>query len=210
MFSQRFQELAAAVSSTQYTTVDSALDENEALKLAFKMLALTRFQNGIVYVIGNGGSAGIASHFSTDLIKSLNIPSHTFYDTNLITCLANDWGYDKVFSYPVEKLMKPTDLLVAISSSGKSPNIVKAAEAAQTKKASVITLSGFSDQNPLRKLGHLNFWVERSDYGLIETSHFFLLHTIIDLWNKSGSKEDEHTKVVRDSSFQDQVPSRNR
>jgi D-sedoheptulose 7-phosphate isomerase len=189
MFLSRFKDLAAAVESCKYSTLERSIDENEALHLAFKMIALTRFQNGIVYVIGNGGSAGIASHFSTDLIKSLGIPSQTFYDSNLMTCLSNDWGYEKVFSYPLEKLLKPQDLLVAISSSGKSPNIVKAAEMANSRKAAVITLSGFLAENPLRKLGHLNYWIDRSDYGLVETAHFFLLHTIIDLWHQQAGEQ---------------------
>lgn len=194
MFLSRFKDLAAAVESCKYSTLERSIDENEALHLAFKMIALTRFQNGIVYVIGNGGSAGIASHFSTDLIKSLHIPSQTFYDSNLMTCLSNDTGYENVFSYPLEKLLKPHDLLVAISSSGKSPNIVKAAETAIARKASLFTLSGFSEQNPLRKLGHLNFWVDRCDYGLVETAHFFLLHTIVDLWHKNAVSGNEYTK----------------
>lgn len=194
MFSSRFKDLAGAVDSSKYYTQKGGITEGEALQLAFKMIALARFQNGIVYVIGNGGSAGIASHFSTDLIKSLQIPSQTLYDSNLMTCLSNDMGYENVFSYPLGKLLKPADLLVAISSSGKSPNIVKAAETALSRQASLLTLSGFSEQNPLRKLGHLNFWVDRCDYGLVETAHFFLLHTIIDLWNKNPSLKREHAQ----------------
>ena len=173
------------------------------------MIAMTRFQNGIVYVIGNGGSAGIASHFSTDLIKSLGIPSQTLYDSNLMTCLSNDTGYENVFSYPLEKVLKPHDLLVAISSSGKSPNIVKGAEAALARNTPLFTLSGFSEQNPLRKLGQLNFWVDRCDYGLVETAHFFLLHTIIDLWNKGPVTEMEYAKVIRNANNQNQIPARN-
>jgi len=196
MFSDRFKDLARAVESCKYSTPEGPIDENEALKLAFKMISLTRFQNGIVYVIGNGGSAGIASHFSTDLIKSMHVPSQTFYDSNLMTCLSNDTGYENVFSYPLEKLLKPKDLLVAISSSGKSLNIVKAAETALAKKASLFTLSGFSKQNPLQKLGQLNFWVDRCDYGLVETAHFFLLHTIVDLWNKSPMIGMEYAQVI--------------
>lgn len=210
MFSKRFQDLKESLDSCQYSTDEHSVHEQEALQLAFKMIALTRFQHGIVYVIGNGGSAGIASHFSTDLIKSLQIPSQTFYDSNLMTCLGNDYGYEKVFSYPLEKLLKPYDLVVAISSSGKSPNIVQAAEAARSRKASLFTLSGFSDQNPLRKLGHLNYWVDRSDYGLVETTHFFLLHTIIDLWNKSLSEgTTEHAKIARSAAPENQIPSGN-
>lgn len=193
MFSNRFKELATAVGSCKYSNLNQSLNQEQALESAFKLLALTRVQNGIVYVIGNGGSAGIASHFSTDLMKALRIPSQTFYDSNLLTCLSNDWGYEEVFRYPLEQLLKPNDLLVAISSSGKSQNIIKAAHTAISRKVPMVTLSGFSEENPLRKLGNLNFWIDRSDYGLVETAHFFLLHTIIDLWHQPTEKN--HTSL---------------
>jgi D-sedoheptulose 7-phosphate isomerase len=113
-----------------------------------------------------------------------------------MTCLGNDYGYEQVFSYPLEKLLKPQDLLVAISSSGKSPNIIKAVETALSVQVSVVTLSGFSSQNPLRSLGDLNFWVNRTDYGLVETSHFFLLHAIVDLWLKHSAPDQNHGKIA--------------
>lgn len=191
MFSLRFEELSGALASCSYTTKEGTLTENDALKKAFKVLSLTVFQKGIVYVIGNGGSAGIASHFSNDLMKALSIPSQTLYDSNLMTCLSNDIGYENVFSYPLEKLLKPIDLLVAISSSGKSLNILKAVEVAARRKVPLLTFSGFLPENPLRKMGDLNFWIDRCDYGLVETAHFFLLHTIIDLWNKRVSTHDQ-------------------
>lgn len=191
MFTDRFKELSQAVSGCSYTCFQEVVGEDVALKCALKFLALARVKQGIVYVIGNGGSAGIASHFSTDLMKTLQVPSQTLYDTNLMTCLSNDLGYDKVFSYPLEKLLRPNDVLVAISSSGKSPNILNAAQVALSHKIPLITLSGFDQQNPLRKLGELNFWIDRSDYGLVEMAHFFLLHTLVDLWNKHGSPTQE-------------------
>ncbi|OGN65418.1 MAG: hypothetical protein A3E80_05340 [Chlamydiae bacterium RIFCSPHIGHO2_12_FULL_49_9] len=199
MFSSRFQDLAGAASSCVFTKKAEKIDENQALKEAFRLVAKTQALNGIVYVIGNGGSAGIASHFSTDLIKSLKIPSQTLYDSNLMTCLGNDLGYENVFSYPLGKLLKSNDLLVAISSSGKSPNIVNAAHQALSKNVQLITLSGFMQDNPLRQLGDLNFWVDRCDYGLVETAHFFLLHTIIDLWNKTPATVEEYAEIFRDA-----------
>lgn len=193
MFSFRFQELSDAMSCCTYTSKGGSLIESEALQKAFQLISETVRQKGIVYVIGNGGSAGIASHFSNDLMKALRIPSQTFYDSNLMTCLSNDIGYENVFSYPLERVLKREDLLVAISSSGKSPNILRAAEVAIQRKVPLLTLSGFLSSNPLRTMGNLNFWVDRADYGLVETAHFFLLHTIIDLWNKrlSGMTDDD-------------------
>lgn len=196
MFSNRFQDLSSAVASCSYTTKEGHVEEEEALQLAFKLLAQTRLQNGIVYVIGNGGSAGIASHFSNDLMKALHIPSQTLYDSNLMTCLSNDLGYENIFSYPLEKLLKPADLVVAISSSGKSSNILQAAQVAISRKAPLFTLSGFLAENPLRKMGDLNFWIGRSDYGLVETAHFFLLHTIIDLLINRNSPMAEYEQIL--------------
>ncbi len=163
-------------------------------------------RDGIVYFIGNGGSAGIASHFSNDLMKALKIPSQTLFDSNLMTCLSNDIGYENVFSYPLERLLKSNDLLIAISSSGKSPNILNGAQVALHKKVPLMTFTGFLGDNPLRTLGALNFWINRKDYGLVETAHFFLLHTIVDLWNKNPSKVAEYAEIVRESNAkQDQV-----
>ena len=184
MFSKRLSDLNAAIASCVYSDQERILTEDDALQLFYRMMAETVAKQGIIYVIGNGGSAGIASHFSNDLMKALQIPSQTLYDSNLMTCLANDLGYENVFSYPLERLIKSNDLLVAISSSGQSPNILKAVDAAQAKSAAVITLSGFKADNSFRKQGNLNFWIDRRDYGLVETAHFFLLHTVIDLWGK--------------------------
>ena len=183
MFSQRFSDLATSFRSCVYTAQEP-LDEEEAFHRALALLSEVKRSRGIVYVIANGGSAGIASHFSNDLMKTLGIPSQTLYDSNLMTCLSNDIGYDQVFSYPLQKLLRPNDLLVAISSSGQSPNILRGAQAALDGSIPLITLSGFRQENPLRKMGQLNFWVDASHYGLVETVHFFLLHTLVDLWKE--------------------------
>ncbi|MBI3508829.1 MAG: SIS domain-containing protein [Chlamydiia bacterium] len=195
MFAKRFHDLSRSFASTVYTASSGPITEDAALEKAFEMLGRVHDQRGIAYVIGNGGSAGIASHFSTDLIKSLKIPSSTLFDSNLVTCLSNDYGYDQVFCYPLEHILRPNDLLVAISSSGKSPNIIQAAQVALRKGVSLITLSGFSDQNPLRTMGDLNFWVAQNDYGLVETTHFFLLHTIIDFWNQQA-RVKEYARIL--------------
>lgn len=195
MFSQRFKELDAVVANCAYTSKEKILSESEALQMAVHLIQNAAANNGIVYVIGNGGSAGIASHFSNDLMKALKIPSQTLYDSNLLTCLANDLGYENIFSYPLHKLLRANDLLVAISSSGQSSNILKGAQTALDKGIPLITLSGFLSQNPLSRMGELNFWIDRSDYGLVETAHFFLLHSIIDLWNQNTLQVLRHAQV---------------
>lgn len=209
MFSERLCELQGAIKSCIFLDGSQhELIENDALESAFCLIEKTRASGGVVYVIGNGGSAGIASHFSTDLMKSLEIASSTLFDSNLMTCLGNDYGYATVFSYPLSHLLKPHDLLVAISSSGKSPNILSAVEVARSKQVPVITLSGFSKENPLKKLGTLNFWIDRCDYGLVETAHFFLLHTIADLWNRRHLTENKNAEFSRNCTEENQAFTR--
>lgn len=181
MFSKRFNELADIVKNAVYTAQNEEIDETKALHLSISLLQEVKNKNKKVYVIGNGGSVGIASHFCVDLINVLKIPALTLYDTNVMSCISNDYGYNQVFSRPLQTLLQEDDLLIAISSSGKSPSILQAVDVAHQKKAHLMTLSGFSSHNPLREKGKLNIWLDSLDYGLVESGHFFLLHTIIDL-----------------------------
>lgn len=191
MFQKRIEELRRLIQMQQVTTKDGMMPEKEALPLFHRYLQTVKKKEGAVYVIGNGGSAGIASHFSIDLLNCLGIRAHTLYDSNTMTCISNDYGYPEVFSRPLTILFREEDLLVAISSSGGSKNILNAALLAKRKKIPLITLSGFDPKNPLRSLGDLNFYLGISDYGLVETGHFFLLHTIIDSWKFSLSSDEQ-------------------
>ncbi len=184
MFSCRFERLRDSFTSCVYTDRQGIISENEAFAKTCRHIKKSHEKRGVVYFVGNGGSAGIASHFSNDLMKALKISSFTFYDSNLMTCLSNDLGYENVFSYPLERVLKPDDLLIAISSSGKSENILRAAEVARKQNVPLITLTGFKSENPLRQLGDVNYWVAVEDYGLVETTHFFLLHALVDLFGK--------------------------
>ncbi|NRA90736.1 MAG: SIS domain-containing protein [Simkaniaceae bacterium] len=199
MFSKRFNELNEVVSKCKFTSTDRELSESQALQIFHAFLLQTQEKDGTVFVIGNGGSAGIASHFAIDLLNALKIPAQTLYDSNAVTCISNDYGYEYVFSNPLELLLKPNDLLVCISSSGQSENILKGALVAKSKDIPVITLSGFEPHNSLRSLGDLNLYLPIVDYGLVEMGHFFLLHTIIDSWNfklssNVNAKELSHAK----------------
>ena len=172
--------MSGVLDQCSYSTRTEAIDGDEALEMAHFLLYQVAKVEGIVYVVGNGGSAGIASHFCTDLLRTLEMASATLSDSNIITCFANDFGYENVYKLPLMRNLRSRDLLVAISSSGQSPNIVEAAQLAHERKVPVISFTGFSPHNPLRRLGDLNFWLDSHDYGLVETGHFFLLHTIVD------------------------------
>jgi len=133
-------------------------------------------------LVGNGGSAAIASHVAVDLTKNAGIRAVTFNEPDLITCFANDYGYERWLEQAIDCYGDPGDVLIAISSSGRSPNILNACHAARRRGfASVITFSGFSPENPLRALGDHHFWVESSAYNLVETAHQFWLLALVDL-----------------------------
>jgi len=140
-----------------------------------------REQRGTVYMIGNGASASMASHFAADLAKNGRLHTQVFSDLSLITAISNDMGYEHVFAEPLRRRGQRGDLLVAISSSGRSPNILAAVDVADELEISVVTLSAKDAENPLRKRGDLNLYVAAETYGLAETAHAAALHWWMDL-----------------------------
>ena len=151
-------------------------------------------KNKLIF-IGNGGSAAIASHQAVDFFTNLNIKTITFNDPFLLTCISNDFGYENVFSRPMAIQAGKGDILAAISSSGKSKNILNATQIAKEKGCHIITMSGFNPDNPLRKEGDVNFYVASDSYRFVEATHSiywdFILELLIDLnkkfngdWNK--------------------------
>ncbi len=139
--------------------------------------------------IGNGGSAGITSHLATDFSKNGGLRATAFNDGAVLTCLGNDLGYENVFAKQIEWHGREGDLLVAISSSGRSANILNGVGAARAQGCAVATLSGFAGDNPLRRLGDVNFYVRSPFYGFVEVAHLALLHAILDLdmgWTPDG------------------------
>lgn len=133
-----------------------------------------------VFFIGNGGSAGIAQHMAADWFKAGKFRSMCFNDASMLTMLGNDLGYEHVFDEPIKKHAETGDLLFAISSSGRSLNILNAVSAANKLNMDVITLSGFREDNPLREMGIINFFVPSQRYGLVEVAHHAILHAILD------------------------------
>lgn len=133
-----------------------------------------------IFFIGNGGSAAIASHMAIDFWKNGGIKALAFNDSSLLTCISNDFGYKYVFEKPIEMFATKNDILFAISSSGKSENIIRGVNAALKKDCRVITLSGFNEDNPLRKMGDVNFYVPSDTYGPVEVIHQYICHYILD------------------------------
>ena len=146
-------------------------------------------KNKIIF-IGNGASNLIASHGALDYINQLGIKTSSVNDAGFITAAANDFGYEKIFERYIHLYAEKGDIIISISSSGKSKNVIDAAKLAKKKKCSVITFTGFDQDNDLKKVGDLNFWVNSHSYNQVESIHNNWLVTICDLITK-----DEKEKI---------------
>ncbi len=152
-----------------------------AIDWAVSKVASMKDKSNKVIFIGNGGSAAISSHMSIDYLKNGGVPALAFNDGAALTCLSNDLGYDQVFAKQIEMHGKPSDLVIAISSSGRSASILNGAKVARELGCDVYTLSGFEPDNPLRSMGRYNLYVPSAEYGFVEISHLVLCHAILDI-----------------------------
>ncbi len=152
-----------------------------AIEWGMKNARATHAAGNKLIFVGNGGSAGISSHLAIDYTKNGGMRAQAFNDGAALTCLGNDLGYENIFAKQIEMHARAGDLLIAISSSGRSPNIIKAVEAARASQCQVMTMSGFGADNPLRRLGDVNFYVASGEYGFVEILHLTIGHAILDL-----------------------------
>lgn len=165
---------------------DATLSDLEALS---RTLSGVRERGRKVLLAGNGASAAIASHVAVDLTKTAGIRAMTFNESDLITCFANDYGYEHWVAKAVEAYGDAGDVAVLISSSGASQNVVNAAARARELGLGVVTLSGFDPANPLRALGDLNLWVNSRSYNIVETTHQTWLLAALDYIVSNGRVE---------------------
>ena len=173
-------DFSDALTQTVATVDGKNLPLHEGLRKATQMIAEIGAAGKTLYFIGNGGSASITSHMSVDFWKTAGIKALAFTDPSLLTCISNDCGYSQVFQKPIEMFMNSGDILIAISSSGNSENILNGVRAARKKGAAVITMSGFLRDNQLSTMGDVNFYVPRSHYGIVEVNHTLLCHCLLD------------------------------
>jgi len=176
-----FNQLANLGEKFQVTdSQGKSFTNSQGINLAADLINRQHQEQRKVIFIGNGGSATVASHQAIDFWRNGNIPAIAFNDSASITCISNDFGYEQVFSKPISTFAQSGDILFAISSSGQSENILAGVRQAIKMDCHVITLSAFQPNNPLRQLGHLNFYVPTMSYGFAEIMHLCICHCIID------------------------------
>jgi len=155
------------------------IDFNKLVEMA-NLISNTKLNSGKIIIIGNGGSAAIASHVAIDLTKAASIRSINFNEASLLTCLSNDYGYESWVEKALDFYADKNDMVILISSSGQSKNIINGAKKALEIGVPLITLTGFSENNPLNKLGNINFWADSSTYNIVESIHQMWLLSVID------------------------------
>ena len=169
-FDQYFRDLSKIVSLVDNRKLEAAVDEVLSVRKSGKK----------VIIAGNGGSASIASHVSIDLTKAAGVRAVCFNESSLITCFANDYGYENWVKKAIINYADIGDLVILISSSGESANILNAAKQAKKIGLKLITFSGFSAENSLRSSGDLNFWCDSEVYNHIENTHQIWLLSMVD------------------------------
>ena len=152
----------------------------DLISLKDKILEINR-NNGTIYIFGNGGSLAIADHFAIDMTKNAKIKTLSLSNPSSITCLANDYGYEEWVKKNIEYFVSKEDLVILISSSGSSKNMINAAKYCKAENIFLTTFTGFKEDNSLKKLGDHNFWVNSFGYNLVENIHQVWLLAIVDM-----------------------------
>ena len=175
-----FHDLHAIMTGVEVQSGGTDIQLQRARGLMNRMLKKVCDSDGKIIFIGNGGSASIASHMAIDYQKNGGMEAVCYNDLAALTCLANDFGFDQVFARQIGYHGLDRDMLIAISSSGRSANIINAAETAKRIGMKVVTLTGFDAGNPLRKIGWTSFYVPSHDYGFVEITHLSILHSLVN------------------------------
>ena len=168
-----------------FDSLKELIDKEEYLENLIKVkkiLIETNSKGKKTMIFGNGGSAAISSHFSVDLTKNARIKCNNYNESDLITCFANDFGYERWVEKTINFYGDEGDSLILISAGGNSPNMINGAKEARKKKINqIITFTGNDKDNKLKKLGDINFWVDSKAYNHIENVHQILLLSLVDL-----------------------------
>lgn len=176
------RETREALNSVRANTLAGKLPYYKAVFAVIGLLAECRLNRKRVFLVGNGGSAAICSEMAARLVKFTKLRAAAFNDFVSMSGMANDFGWTQVFAQPLRTHAQREDLLIAISSSGQSPNIREAVKTARELDCRVTTLSGFAPDNPLRGMGDYNFYVNSTSYRHVERSHLWIMDCIHDLF----------------------------
>lgn len=182
MNDQYINELIRSLEQTKiYIEDDTEMNYEAGMRILVECFIRHKTAYTQIFFIGNGGSSAIASHMTADFMKNGGMKTYSLYDNAVATCMGNDYGYESVFSRPLEFLGQENDLLVAVSSSGNSQNIINAIKTANEKNMETITFTGFRKDNKAKQMGIINVYVPSERYGIVESIHNLMLQQVVDM-----------------------------
>ncbi|SDB60193.1 SIS domain-containing protein [Butyrivibrio sp. INlla16] len=179
-YNEYLKEVIRLLESVVITEKGQELSYSDGIERIINALSATRQAHRQLFFAGNGGSAAIAGHMTADYLKNAHMRTVSLYDSPVLTCLGNDYGYEYVFSKQLDMMAERGDLLIAISSSGNSQNIVNAIEIVKGLKGTVITFTGFEKTNRVRGMGDINVYVPCSSFGKVESIHQLIMQQVVD------------------------------
>lgn len=165
----------------EYQQLAFGADIHPTIEAFAELAAKVRDRGGKLMFAGNGASASTSEHGAVDFTKQGKVRAITFHDPNLITCFANDYGYDNWMAKAIEHHASPQDAVVLISVSGNSPSVVNAAKYAKSVGLPVVSFTGRKPDNPLKQLADIDFFVPSNAYNVVECIHCIWLTAAIDL-----------------------------
>ncbi|MBF0452394.1 MAG: SIS domain-containing protein [Candidatus Magnetomorum sp.] len=181
-WNKNIETLSQCLSDISFRTFEGVeISSDNGFSEWFQRTQIIRKSNNTIFFVGNGASASMASHMAADVAKNGRIRTQVFTDVSLITAIANDISYDEVFAEPVRLQLIENDMLIAISSSGNSTNVIRACEECRKKGGQVITLSAMKRDNALQSMGDINIYIPAQTYGWAESGHAAILHYWMDL-----------------------------
>lgn len=182
MYKEYLEQIIYYLNQTTIYSISGVpcVDYEDGIEKLMELFTDVKKEGKQLFFIGNGGSAAIASHMTADFMKNGGMKTYSLYDNSVTTCMGNDYGYEFIFSRPLEFLGNEGDLLVAISSSGNSQNIVNAIDVAQKIGMKIVTLTGFQKENRISRCGIWNVHVPVGHYGMVESIHNLILQQIVD------------------------------
>ncbi len=175
-------ELLGALHNVEINTkeLEGSLKYDEGIPVLIGVFLEARKNKRDIYFIGNGGSAAIACHMTADFQKNGEMRTRSLYNPSTFSCFANDYGYEYVFSKQLDAVAGKGDILVAISSSGNSQNILNAIDVVKNKGGLIISLTGFSRTNKSREMSDYSVYVPSDEYGIVESIHNLILQQMVD------------------------------
>jgi len=167
-----------------------------------ELSSLVAQQNRMQFMFGNGASASFSNHMALDWTKNGKVRTMSLTSSPIITAVGNDLGFDESFAAPLKWYAQSGDLLIAISSSGNSQNILNVIAQAREMGLKVVTLSGLMSDNPSRQLGDLNVYIPAKTYGIVECAHQVILHVWLDKFMGIEEWSRDTTQNMNINSFQ--------